>query len=151
MSLGVEPTSYGAMLSPVLLTKLPSELRLIVSRKISSTDLNMDSLLKTFEEELVARERASNSKTPQTPPRQNQDRGRHQSSALLMNSHEAGAGPNCCYCQQSHSLKDCSTVTDISTHKQMLRANSRCYNCLRKRHIGCSCRSSSKRRKRIYL
>ena len=54
-SLGVEPTSYGAMLSPVLLTKLPPELRLIVSRRISSTDLNMDNLLETFEEELVGR------------------------------------------------------------------------------------------------
>ena len=65
-SLGVEPTSYGTMLSPVLLTKLPLELHLIVSRRISSTDLNMDTLLETFEEELVARERASSSRTSQT-------------------------------------------------------------------------------------
>ena len=58
-SLGVEPTSCGAMLSPVLLTKLPPELRRIVSRRISSTDLYIDTLLEMFEEELVARERAS--------------------------------------------------------------------------------------------
>lgn len=98
-SLGVEPTSYGAMLSPVLLKKLSSELCLIVSRKISSTDMNMDNLLKTFEEELVARERASNPNTPHIQLRRNQDRGRHQSSALLAKSQEAGAGPSCCYCQ----------------------------------------------------
>ena len=34
-SLGIEATSYGALLSPVLLAKLPPELRLIVSRKVS--------------------------------------------------------------------------------------------------------------------
>ena len=79
-SLGVEPTSYGAMLSPVLLTKLLPELRLIVNRKISSTDLNMDNLLKTFEEELVPRERDSGATTSHTQPRRTQDRNRLQSS-----------------------------------------------------------------------
>ena len=57
-SLGIEASSYGALLSPVLLAKLPPELRLIVSRKVSDTDLNMDDLHTTFEEELTARERA---------------------------------------------------------------------------------------------
>lgn len=52
-SLGVEFTSYGAMLSSVLLNKLPPDMRLVVSRKVSSTDLDMDSLLQTFEEELM--------------------------------------------------------------------------------------------------
>ena len=45
-SLDVKPLSHGAMLLPILLTKLPPELRLIVSRMISSTDLDMDNLLK---------------------------------------------------------------------------------------------------------
>ena len=141
-SLGVESTSYGAMLSPVLLMKLPPELRLIVSRKTSATDLSMDNLLETFEEELVARERASGPKAS-TQPRRGQDRGRHQSSALLTKAQE-GAGPTCCYCQQSHSPKDCTTVTNVNARKQMLRSNGRCFNCLRKGHIGRNCRSSSK-------
>ena len=55
-SLGIETASYGALLTPVLLAKLPPELRLIVSRKVSGTDLEMDALLETFEEELTARE-----------------------------------------------------------------------------------------------
>ena len=32
--LGVAPNSYGALLSPVLLNKLPPELCLIISRKV---------------------------------------------------------------------------------------------------------------------
>jgi len=58
-SLGIEATSYGALLSPVLLAKLPPDLWLIVSRKVSDSNLDMDALLTTFEEELTARERAN--------------------------------------------------------------------------------------------
>ena len=56
------------MLSSVLLNKLPPDIRLIVSRKVSTDDLHMGSLLETFEQELIARERASHS-VSQTPCR----------------------------------------------------------------------------------
>ena len=75
-SLGVEEASYGAMLSPVLLSKLPPDIRLIVSRRTSSTELSIDDLLKTFQEELFARERAAGPHQSNTPPRRNQGRGR---------------------------------------------------------------------------
>ena len=58
-SLGIEATSYGTLLSPVLLTKLPPELRLIMSRKVFDSNLDMDALLSTFEEELPAGEGAN--------------------------------------------------------------------------------------------
>ena len=130
------------MLSPVLLTKLPPELRLIVSRRISSTDLNMDNLLETFEEELVGRERASSSRTSHTPPRRSQ--ARQQSSALLTKAQEAGSGPICCYCQQPHTSADCITVSNITARKQILRSSGRCFNCLHKGHIGHTCRLLSR-------
>ena len=47
------------MLSSVLLSKLPPDMRLIVSRKVSADDLDMDCLLETFEQELIARESAA--------------------------------------------------------------------------------------------
>ena len=62
-SLGVEATSYGSMLSSVLLAKLPPDMRLLVSRKVSSSggEMKLEDLLRLFEEELVAREWASRS------------------------------------------------------------------------------------------
>ena len=62
-SLGVESTTYGALFSSILTAKLPPDLRLIISRKISSSNLNMDTLLEAFEQELVARERANQTST----------------------------------------------------------------------------------------
>ena len=43
-TLGVNSESYGTMLILVLLTKLPSAIWLIVSRKISDSDLNFATL-----------------------------------------------------------------------------------------------------------
>ena len=63
-ALGVEPESYGAMLSSILMNKLPPDIRLIVSHKVSADDLDMKSLLETFEQELITRERASGFTNP---------------------------------------------------------------------------------------
>ena len=57
-SLGIEDASYGAILSPVLVAKLPPDLRLIVSRKVSGSNLDIDALLSTFEQEMTTRVRA---------------------------------------------------------------------------------------------
>ena len=70
--LGVEPSSYSSLLSSILLQKLPSELRLIVSREVSESDWNLDELLKQLECEIEARERATMS-TSQVAKRQGRD------------------------------------------------------------------------------
>ena len=58
-SLEVALGSCGALLSPVLLNKLPPELRLIVSRKVFDSTLDIDSPLKIVEEELLARNKVT--------------------------------------------------------------------------------------------
>ena len=47
-SLGVDRESYGTLLSPVILKKLPQDLRLIISRQVTDDEWNLDSILKTF-------------------------------------------------------------------------------------------------------
>ncbi len=47
-SLGIEASS---ILAPVLLSKLPLDMRLIVSRRFSDTELDIEALLVAFEEE----------------------------------------------------------------------------------------------------
>ena len=93
-SLGIEASSYGALLSPVLLAKLPPELRLTVHRKVSDMDLNMDDLLATFEEELTARERVN----PQLVHRCLEKQGNSTYATLLFVSQDSKTGPQCCYC-----------------------------------------------------
>lgn len=56
-SLGVTTDSYGSLLSSVLLKKLPTDVRLLISRKVPEKDWSLDALLKELQEELRARER----------------------------------------------------------------------------------------------
>ena len=136
-SLGVEAVSYGAMLSPVLLSKFLPDIRSIVSRKTSSTGMNMDSLLGIFQEELVARERATGPHQLHTQPRRNQEQGRQ--AILLTGAQESGSGIVCCFCRQPHASKDCVVVTSVNVRKQSLRSSGRCFNCLRKGHLSRAC------------
>ena len=142
-ALGVEPESYGTMLSSVLLSKLPPDLRLIVSREISSDELDMERILETFEKELIARERANNSALPRNCRAQNQNQSRSSTSAFVAGTQ---GSPVCSFCQNSHSSADCETVSDVDAQK-ILRSSGRCFNCLRKNHISRNCRSSSKCKK----
>lgn len=57
-SLGVSSDSYGSLLSSVVLSKVPQEIRLVISRQIGDEDRSLDDLMKIFLEELEARERA---------------------------------------------------------------------------------------------
>ena len=138
-SLGIEAASYGALLLPVLLTKLPPDLWLIVSRKVSSSNLDMDALLTTFEEELTARERAN----PQLPQRI-QEKSQHTASTLLSGSQDSKANPLCSYCQQSHPSTSCTSVTDLIECKLILKTSGRCFNCLHRSHIARHCKSLSR-------
>ena len=141
-ALGVKSETYGTMLTSVLLTKLPPEMRLLISRKSPRSELDLDTILVTLEEELIARERSG---------------GRHRSShersreAYFTPSattlHSSTTSPSetspakCCYCEQSHSPDNCHVVKQIESRKQSLRSSGRCFNCLAKGHIVRRCRS----------
>lgn len=98
-ALGVERDSYGTMLTSVLLTKLPPEIRLIVIRKASGEDLDLETLQSAFEDELVARER---SRDPARKNRHPQERYTRlprplpAATALLSATQESSRGsPSC--------------------------------------------------------
>lgn len=106
-ALGVASESYGALLSSVLLKKLPPELCLIVSRKVSDSELDMDSLLKIVEEKLIARQRTLNPISASL--RRPQDKSRSTAATLFSGTRPHTACPTCptcCYCQQPPSFID---------------------------------------------
>ena len=56
-AIGVENESYGKLLIPLLMEKLPANLRLIISRSIDKEEWDLDVLLRAFDSEIEARER----------------------------------------------------------------------------------------------
>ena len=136
-SLDVGPEAYGSLLCPVLVAKLPSELQLIVSRKLSEEDWNLDELLRVIEEEVVARERVSVTQTVK-PRRDNKP----PPSATALVSDAKVFKQGCCYCDKDHFPANCDVVPEVGARKQILRKSGRCFSCLRKGHLSRNCRTT---------
>ena len=137
-SLGVASESYGTLLSSVLMNKLPSELRLIVSREIGESNWELDPLLKAVECEIRARER-----TALKPPSDSKHPVKDSPSALTFLTGNR-SGQSCYYCQQAHPSTTCEVVTGVDARLRILCKAGRCYVCLRKGHVSRDCRTGIK-------
>ena len=66
-ALGVEAQQHGSLLVPVLRSKVPQELRLIISREFYTGNWSLDELLKVFKTKVEAWERCNSmASTPST-------------------------------------------------------------------------------------
>ena len=139
-SLGVSPDSYGTLLSSVLLNKLPSEIRLLVSRKVDEDSWSLDALLKVVEEEIRARER----RTANPPAHARRLPSREHATAAALFSSSSTSGPTCCYCGQPHASRLCESVKLVEDRRRILQRAGRCFMCLRRGHISWNCRTNSR-------
>ena len=136
-ALGVPRESYGALLSSVVISKLPPEMRLIVSREMDEEDWDLKKMMEVMEREIRARERSG------IPPPQQKTPQRSTSIPPTASSLLTGVTSQftCVYCSGPHPSSSCSTMKEIETHKQILRSSGRCYVCLRRNYISRRCRS----------
>ena len=118
------------------MNKMPSEIRLIVSRsKTEKWDFN--EVMQIMEQEVDARERSfTSTQQTQQPPKNPPPHGT--ATALNIDS----ATIKCAFCDQDHQSHSCLQVTDVKARKEALRKSGRCYLCLRKDHLIRQCRSS---------
>ena len=141
-SLGVEPKSYGSLLCPVLLTKLPAELQLLISRKVTDADWNLEPLMGAIEEEVVARERLSVNQSH--PPTCRNEYRPPPTATTLVSGETLSTTTPCCYCNQLHLPTNCDTIVQVEDRKQSLRRSGRCFSRLRRGHISRNCHSSNR-------
>ena len=121
------------------MTRLPSELRLGVSRKFGDSESwNFKELLKLIETEVQAREWSSAS--GYLSERQHKDLP---TGATLLTDTWS---PQCCFCQREHPPQNCQAITGIESRWEVLKKTGRCYIhvCLRKGHLSRSCQSRIK-------
>ena len=117
-TLGIEPLSYGSLLTPLLTEKLPDDLKVIISHKFKNEIWNLEDWLKYFKEELHAKENCltfspGNPSDQGTVHKGSETREKHlpvTASALFSQSN---SHPVCVYCNQGHPSSQCSQITDI--------------------------------------
>ena len=107
-SLGVSSSSYGSLLSSVVMSKLPQDLRLIITREVKDK-WDLDHILDVFRSELEARERANGSNVSPTdelstkPPYNKGRKGLPLSTDAALFA--TGSKPTCTYCRKDHRLE----------------------------------------------
>ena len=142
-SLGVSSEQYGSLLVPIVMSKLPSDVRLQIARKNSSEVWNVDELLDTIKAEIEARESSEGAKTSGTETRKlanNKNPSLFGASALLTKN-EGDAKIRCAYCDNFHYSASCDVVKSYEDRKKILSKTGRCYNCLRREHQAKECSS----------
>ena len=131
-SLGVSADQYGNLLIPVIMEKLPSDIRLHIARKATGEVWKIDELLEAIEKEVAARE-SSELKSHVNKPssakfRQKQD---HSTANSLFTSDYK---PRCVYCHAEHYSASCTDVPQAKDRKEILRKTGRCFVCLKTNH-----------------
>ena len=125
-SLKIEEDSYGNLLCPVLVNKIPADMQLLISRKIPEAEWKLQSLMTAIEEEITARERLGQLRVP----RRGND-GRQGSNAhVLINNNPHTGDVACCYCDQSHSptvYHGSQMYQEVEARRQLLLKTGRCF------------------------
>ena len=139
-ALGINSESYGKLLIPLFMEKLPLNMRLIISRAVDQPKWDLAVLLNAFDNE-IARGRCepigtnpTNLPTSKKPFSVPSRKGKEFSyaSALINQSEES---VTCTFCKRGHPSASCGVVTDIEAGRNLLKREGRCFICLRRNHL----------------
>jgi hypothetical protein len=138
-SLGVSADQYGSLLIPIILDKLPSEIKLQVARKATGEIWEINELLMTIQAEVEAREASDASKVHNASSSSSKtQRPAGTTNALFSNDGKI----RCVYCQGEHYSASCQTIVNAKDRKDALKKAGRCFICLNPNHMSRDCKST---------
>ena len=156
-ALDCKSDTFGPMLIPIIMKKLPSEFRLLVSRNVPDGVWDVNDVLKEFSRELLAREKISNDEqinlaenefefTSQTlyssssKSRQN-ERAQRETKSFSKYQNEKQL---CIFCRREHASKNCDIITKPEARKSIVMKERRCFVCLASSHRATNCQKKWK-------
>ena len=145
-SLGINATQYGSFLIPVIMSKLPAEVRLQIARVSVKDVWEVEELLTVIKAEVEAREISDAVKvTEQKPitPR----RGTQPTASAVIVTEGGNNKVSCVYCKAKHFSASCEAITDVTARLDILRKEGRCFLCLSRGHHVSNCTSTRRCRK----
>ncbi|XP_066929877.1 uncharacterized protein [Clytia hemisphaerica] len=133
-SLSMKHDEYGPLLVPLLINKVPNELKLILSRE---KEFDLENILKSFKNELEAREKVSLTMTSKENDK------RSTASSLYTGSESKNISRNCVFCNRSgHKEQNCSFIKNANERKRILQIERRCFVCLKTGHSANNCKAN---------
>ena len=142
-SLGISVTQYGSFLIPVIMSKLPAEVRLQIAHVSVKEVWEVEELLTVIKSEVEAREISDTVKV--TEQRQVPLRRVPPLSASALLVTEGGNNKiNCVYCKGDHYSAACEKLKEPVARIDSLRKDGRCFLCLGKGHKVGQCTSTQR-------
>ncbi|XP_066923479.1 uncharacterized protein [Clytia hemisphaerica] len=153
-SLGCDSTTYGTMLIPIIMEKLPQDIKLVLSRKFEDV-WKLTDIMNELEKELCAREKVSSEENLRDSGYTAQslfvgrggNRNRNKNSGNSGNSDQKGKEKTdllCIFCRRDHYSKNCDIITKPEVRKSILMKESRCFVCMKTGHSAGKCRKNWK-------
>ena len=140
-SLGINATQYGSFLIPVIMSKLPAEVRLQIARVSVKEVWEVEEMLTVIKSEVEAREISDTVKVTeqkQVTPR----RVPPPTASALLVIEGGGSKISCVYCKGEHYSAACEKVKEPVAQADSLRKDGRCFLCLGKGHKVVQCTST---------
>ncbi|XP_015760042.1 PREDICTED: uncharacterized protein LOC107339292 [Acropora digitifera] len=141
-SLGVSSEQYGGLLIPVIMAKLPGEVRVRIARETKSSVSQIEGLLETIKEEVEAREisesvRITKDRNPKSSMYQSKPPRYSTANSLVTRNDFTTRRPSqlrWVYCSGPHYSASCERVTSPSDRRNALIDSKRCFKCLSTEH-----------------
>ena len=148
---GIAADNFGVILTPIVVSKLPEDVRLEWSRGSEGKEADLDYLLEFLDEEINRRERCKSfgSLRPQ-PQSQSREKTKHnrQSTAVSLHTSDnrsptrSKSVKKCVFCNASdHSSTKCAKYldVDVTVRYEMLKDAHVCFRCLSVKHLATKC------------
>ena len=145
-SLGVTSDQYGSLLIPVIMSKLPAEIRLQIARNSKDSVWKIEELLDVIKIEVETREASemTMAKVNESKPQDSRFRNKTPTANSLVAQQGGSCKIKCAYCKNEHYSASCDVVRDIAQRRSILERDKRCLNCLRFGHVAKECTNPKK-------
>lgn len=152
-TLGVMTESYGSLLIPILLKKIPEDIRRLVFRADPLADSSLDRLRVAIRQEIETREKSHiSSVEDSTSVAIDGEVFVPTAGALLTNAQQKQRFRNrrskvsrpCTYCAEIHRPEKCDKITSVEERRSILQRQQRCLNCLGLKHTKIECYSKGR-------
>ena len=152
-SLGVVTDTFGSLLIPVLLKKLPEEVRRITLRANSHADSSLNELRNGLREEIETREKShmpvfiGQDAAPSTSGEACLPTAGALATGVVPQENKAYQKANnrkCVYCNGKHKPENCEKISTVEARKAVLIHRRKCFNCFGGNHMSKTCYSSKR-------
>ena len=133
--------TYGVILTPLILSRLPPDVRLEWARNGAGHESDLEFLLSFLKLEIQCRERSQTFRELRSPVVAEEKRKPHAATAAALQTRSESVNNQCNICHKGHPTEKCWNLTQVSLDERQEKMSKAglCFRCLNKGHISKNC------------